>query len=216
MSTRAPRRTPTQKRSRETVDAILEATDRLLRDVGLSGLLMRDVARVAGVGMGTLYQYFATREALLAGWEERAFERIAQQIGEAIARVATESPPLDVAVFTLVTTSLDLVVRHMEAYPRVDADLFFSRTLERHEQQERAAEMITAGFGIVRSHERLRGHDRAAAARAAVKTIMYFARDLAHSPLAPDLRGALRRQVALMLVHMLVKDADEALLAALG
>lgn len=216
MTSRAPRRTPTQQRSRETVDAVLEATDRLLRELGLKGLLMRDVAKIAGVSMGTLYQYFATREALLAGWEERAFERIGLKIGEELATVVTEEPPLEVAVFRVVSASLGLVVRHMEAYPKGDVETFFSRALERHQLQERVAEVVSGGLQIARSQERLREHDRAVVARAAVKSVMYFARDLAHSPLAADDRAALRRQVTLMIVHMVVKDADEAALATLS
>jgi AcrR family transcriptional regulator len=45
---------------------ILRAGQQLVRDKGLSALQMRDVARGAGVGLGTVYTYFSTKEALYA------------------------------------------------------------------------------------------------------------------------------------------------------
>ena len=60
-----PRKQPTQDRSRHTVAAILEATLRVLDEVGGQGLTTSRVAEVAGVSVGTLYQYFPNRDALL-------------------------------------------------------------------------------------------------------------------------------------------------------
>ena len=60
-----PRKQPTQDRSKHTVAAILEATIRVLDEVGSTGLTTTRVAEVAGVSVGTLYQYFPNREALL-------------------------------------------------------------------------------------------------------------------------------------------------------
>lgn len=60
-----PRKQPTQGRSRHTVAAILEATFRVLDEAGGEGLTTTRVAEVAGVSVGTLYQYFPNREALI-------------------------------------------------------------------------------------------------------------------------------------------------------
>ena len=60
-----PRKQPTQDRSRHTVAAILEATIRVLDEAGSAGLTTTRVAEVAGVSVGTLYQYFPNRDALL-------------------------------------------------------------------------------------------------------------------------------------------------------
>jgi AcrR family transcriptional regulator len=61
-----PRKRPVQGRSRETYAAILEATFRVLADDG-EALTTTRVAEVAGVSVGTLYQYFPNREALISG-----------------------------------------------------------------------------------------------------------------------------------------------------
>lgn len=61
----APRKQPTQGRSKHTVAAILEATIRVLDEVGGEALTTTRVAEVASVSVGTLYQYFPNRDALI-------------------------------------------------------------------------------------------------------------------------------------------------------
>ena len=58
------RRTPTQSRSRNTVDAILQAAARVLVEEGGAAASTNRIAKVAGVGIGTLYQYFDSRDAI--------------------------------------------------------------------------------------------------------------------------------------------------------
>jgi len=58
------RRRPVQQRSILTQEAILEAFVRLLVEKGYSSLTMRDIALVAGVGVGTLYEYFPGKDRL--------------------------------------------------------------------------------------------------------------------------------------------------------
>jgi AcrR family transcriptional regulator len=72
----APRKRPRQKRSHVTVSAIVEATARILSRDGYDGATTRRVAELAGVGVGSLYQYFPSRDALLAAVLERHFERL--------------------------------------------------------------------------------------------------------------------------------------------
>jgi AcrR family transcriptional regulator len=61
-----PRKRPTQERSQHTVAAILEACVRVLDRDG-DALTTTRVAELAGVSVGTLYQYFPNREALING-----------------------------------------------------------------------------------------------------------------------------------------------------
>jgi AcrR family transcriptional regulator len=60
-----PRKTPVQARSVASVDAILEATLQVLLQVGKERLTTTRVASRAGVSVGTLYQYFPNKSALL-------------------------------------------------------------------------------------------------------------------------------------------------------
>lgn len=61
-----PRKTPRQQRSTETVNVILEAAARVLECRGLDGFTTNAVAERAGVSIGSLYQYFPSKEALTA------------------------------------------------------------------------------------------------------------------------------------------------------
>jgi AcrR family transcriptional regulator len=63
-----------QKRSKDTVRFILEATDRILAREGPAAVTTKRVAREAGVGVGTVYHHFADRVALLREAERRAWK----------------------------------------------------------------------------------------------------------------------------------------------
>lgn len=75
---KVPRNQPRQSRSRVTVDAILEATIRVLEQEGADAATTSRVAEVAGVSVGTLYQYFANRDAILHALQDRELERASQ------------------------------------------------------------------------------------------------------------------------------------------
>jgi AcrR family transcriptional regulator len=60
-----PRKSPVQARSAASVDAILQATIQVLLNVGKERLTTTRVASRAGVSVGTLYQYFPNKSALL-------------------------------------------------------------------------------------------------------------------------------------------------------
>ncbi len=73
---RVRRRPPKQPRARATVGDILAATARILERDGYEALTTNEIARVAGVGVGSLYQYFATKEAVVAALQEQHFARM--------------------------------------------------------------------------------------------------------------------------------------------
>jgi AcrR family transcriptional regulator len=65
------RRTPQQQRSRDTVEVIVEAAARVLARLGWAKFTTNEVARVAGVSVGSLYQYFPSKLALAEAIRER-------------------------------------------------------------------------------------------------------------------------------------------------
>jgi AcrR family transcriptional regulator len=69
------RKQPTQARSQATVAAIFEATIQVLLHGGASALTTNRVADRAGVSIGTLYQYFPGKEALLYALVSRHLDR---------------------------------------------------------------------------------------------------------------------------------------------
>lgn len=80
-----PRRQPKQRRSQFTRDAIFEATAQILEAQGEAALTTNRIAERAGVSVGTLYQYFANKEAILVGIARRESERLEKFTAKLIA-----------------------------------------------------------------------------------------------------------------------------------
>lgn len=70
-----PRRTPTQERSRQLVRDLLEAAARVLEREGIERFTTTRVAQVAGVGVGSVYQYFSDKHAILFRLQVEEWER---------------------------------------------------------------------------------------------------------------------------------------------
>ncbi|MEZ4375191.1 MAG: TetR/AcrR family transcriptional regulator [Polyangiaceae bacterium] len=60
-----PRKSPQQERARVLVDAIVEAATRILKQEGAHALNTNHIAELAGVSVGSLYQYFPNKQAIL-------------------------------------------------------------------------------------------------------------------------------------------------------
>ena len=75
-----PRKSPVQARSTASVDALLEATIQVLLSVGKERLTTTRVALRAGVSVGTLYQYFPNKSALLQAVLTRHLDNVAHQV----------------------------------------------------------------------------------------------------------------------------------------
>lgn len=81
-----PRKSPVQARSAASVDAILEATIQVLLSLGKERLTTTKVAFRAGVSIGTLYQYFPNKSALL----QAVLKRHLDQVTNAVERVCRD------------------------------------------------------------------------------------------------------------------------------
>ncbi|MDO6966815.1 TetR/AcrR family transcriptional regulator [Rhizobium alvei] len=74
------RKRPRQARSASTVDAIFEATIQVLISGGTQRLTTTRVAERAGVSVGTMYQYFPHKQALLYALNERYLDLLAERM----------------------------------------------------------------------------------------------------------------------------------------
>lgn len=66
-----PRRVPSQRRSRERVERILAVATELIAEGGSDAMRMSEVAERAGISIGSLYQYFPDRSAVIRTLAER-------------------------------------------------------------------------------------------------------------------------------------------------
>src|SRR5215813_1537503 len=83
-----PRKHASQERSRATVAALIEATARILVREGFENASTNRIAEEAGVSIGSLYQYYPSKEALVAAVIDRDNHRRMQVVRDAMAEVA--------------------------------------------------------------------------------------------------------------------------------
>ena len=104
-----PRKRPVQARSAASVGAILEATIQVLLSVGKERLTTTKVALRAGVSVGTLYQYFPNKSALL----QAALTRHLDEVTAAMERVCREQreKTLKEMATALINAFLDAKIR---------------------------------------------------------------------------------------------------------
>jgi AcrR family transcriptional regulator len=99
-----PRKAASQQRSRATVDALVEATARILVKEGFDKASTNRIAEVAGVSVGSLYQYFPGKEALVVAVIERHQQEIMQTVRGELAEVLAR--PVEQAIRKMVTVAV--------------------------------------------------------------------------------------------------------------
>jgi AcrR family transcriptional regulator len=147
------KKTPTQGRSRQTVEALVEATARTIAERGWQSTTTNHIAARAGVSVGSLYQYFASREDLLEALVERELGRLKRRMDDAIPglldadatttlraflEIAFDHVESDEALFTELAhrsheTGAMLFVEGLEAYLLDATRLFLTRTYDAYE-----------------------------------------------------------------------------------
>lgn len=167
----APRKHASQERSRATVDALVEATARLLVRVGFDKASTNRIAEEAGVSVGSLYQYYPGKEALVAAVIDRHNRDLMQVVRAALAGVA--SLPIENAVRKLVAVAIDahridprlhrVLAEQIPRTGRLEKVVTFNREyyalfkayLEDHKDELRAVDLELAAFVCVTSIEAL-------------------------------------------------------------
>ncbi|WP_347259854.1 TetR/AcrR family transcriptional regulator [Rudaea sp.] len=166
-----PRKTASQERSRATVDALIDATARILVKEGFDKASTNRIAEVAGVSVGSLYQYFPGKEALVAAVVERHQQEIMQTFREGVAGILAQ--PLEKAIRQIVAVAVkahrvDPKLHHVvaEQIPRVgkleklatfnsENYTLFRTYLESHRHELRVDDLELATFVCVTSIEAL-------------------------------------------------------------
>ncbi len=85
------RKIPTQPRAAATIDAIIEAAAQVLRKDGEEALTTAKIAARAGVSIGSIYQYFPNKDAILLALIRRERELIAAEVAARIADINPQS-----------------------------------------------------------------------------------------------------------------------------
>jgi AcrR family transcriptional regulator len=107
-----PRKAPQQQRAQATVEALMTATARILVQEGYDRASTNRIAEAAGISIGSLYQYFPNKEALVAELVERMLSEEFAVLSQALP--ALRGGPLKSAVRELLEALIRIHVREPE------------------------------------------------------------------------------------------------------
>lgn len=85
------RRRPRQRRARETFESVLDAAIRILKREGSGAMTTNRIAEIAGVSIGSVYQYFPDKRAIFAALHDRHINQIDRMIQSTLVEHATSS-----------------------------------------------------------------------------------------------------------------------------
>jgi AcrR family transcriptional regulator len=152
-----PRKTPVQARSTVTVEAISEATIQVLLSHGTDRLTTTRVAERAGVSVGTLYQYYPNKQALLFAVLEHHLDNVSTAVETAC--MCARGKPLAEMVKQVTEAFVDAKMRRTDistALYRIAADVggpaLVKRTSERS-QKALQAMLRTAPDAVLREEK---------------------------------------------------------------
>jgi AcrR family transcriptional regulator len=139
----APRKQPRQARSIATRSALLEAAAQVLETIGYEKMTTTRVADRAGTSVGSIYQYFPSKDALLLALVEAKTERVDRALARAF------EAPADVPLADRITLLVSGLIEEKRSRPRLHAEL--ARQAPRLEKAKLIARMLDRTHGMVRA-----------------------------------------------------------------
>jgi AcrR family transcriptional regulator len=98
----------------EVQDSILDATERLLARYGYRKMTVEDIAREVGVGKGTIYLYFTSKEEVVLSHVDRIVERVKEQLRAIALSNVTAAVRLRLMLLTRVLFRFDSVQHYTQ------------------------------------------------------------------------------------------------------
>ncbi len=151
-----PRKAPTQARAKHTVDVILRAAAHILRTAGYEACTTNAVAKKAGVSIGSLYQYFPSKEALVTALAEAHADQAYALLLESVQQAAAQSHSIEATVRHYIRAmiglhNVDPALHRVltEQVPRLGSGVELVRRLS-----ERAAALVRAWLEAHQRHFR--------------------------------------------------------------
>lgn len=152
----------------ETREAILDATERLLARYGYRKMTVEDIAREVGVGKGTIYLHFTSKEEIVLSHVDRIVERVKEQLWAIVRSEATAAIRIRQMLLTRVLFRFDSIQHYTQslndllaalrpgllarraAYFDEEAQIFAQVLNEGLESQEfQFGDALTAAYGML-------------------------------------------------------------------
>jgi AcrR family transcriptional regulator len=199
-----PRKNASQDRSRATVDALVEATARILVKEGFDKASTNRIAETAGVSVGSLYQYFPSKEALVVAVIDRHNQATMRLVRSALSEVAGQP------VESVIRKMVEVAIRAHRIEPKLHRVL--TEQIPRTGQLENVEAFNREYFSLFRNYltgcgETLREVDPGLAAYVCVTSIEALAHNaVLRSEKLTDVEAeALTNEVSRMIVGYLLQ-----------
>ncbi len=118
----SPRKLGQQFRAQETIDVILEATSELLKEKGFKSLSTNKIVEKAGVSIGTLYQYFPSKESVLSFLLQKQFNRTTDEFLKHLDQIDVKNKTLKQVIEEI----LGSLFKHYDVKGPIYKELLFS------------------------------------------------------------------------------------------
>lgn len=203
-----PRKIPLQARSKATVEAILVAAAQVLRRKGYVGATTDRIAERAGVSVGSLYQYFPNKDAILVALAEAHIDAGFALVRELLAEALHEASPVDVLLRRFVTA---MVALH-EHEPELHRVLFEEVPLPpsvRGGLRKRENEFATEVCALLGAHPSVRMYDPKVTAYVLVHTVDALIHNfILHPPDDIEVEELTEEVVRMLLRHLTTDEAS--------
>ena len=121
------RKKPQQQRSRELVAKIIAATSELLRTIGPDAITTNHIAEVTGIGKGSIYQYFRTKDDIIVAAIQDTARSQTPTLRTALSQIALMPPEqmIDSSIDILVSFSTDnaAMIRYLATRPDISQEV---------------------------------------------------------------------------------------------
>ncbi len=115
------RRQPQQRRAKVTVEAILESVVKILKRHGVEAVTTNRIAEVAGVSVGSVYQYFPDKRAIFLALHDRHVEQVGRLVESTV--VAQAGASLEDLLRALIEALIDAHTPDPELYALLDNEV---------------------------------------------------------------------------------------------
>ena len=149
-------RTPQQQRSRQRVDQILDAARKIIAEKGSAAVTITEIAEVAGVTPGSMYQYFPTKAAIVDALGTRYLDEFSQRLEAQMDAAPQTAEEMILAFETLIETDYQMS-RNDPAMRDIWLGIASNRSLLEiftAESHRNVATLVEAARPLVRPSER--------------------------------------------------------------
>lgn len=197
-----PRKRPSQARSKATVEAILVAAAQVFRRQGYAGATTDRIAERAGVSVGSLYQYFPNKDAILVALTERHVDAGFALVRELLAETLSDVPPLEPLLRRFVVAMITLHEREPELHRVLFEEAPLPASLRR-QLRERENELATEVAALLEVHPEVRMRDPRLTAYVLVQSVDALIHNFVlHPPEGIDAESLTGETVRMLYLHL--------------